>query len=212
MTPMKLYKYFRMKIDLFPQDIIDKYNLHDNVDANRNVFCKVCCGMYGLPQAGIIAQELIKKWLIVAGHQQSKITPGYWTHNWQPISFMLVVDDFGVKYINKDDVTHLLDVLQKDYEVDTDWEVTRYLGLTLNWDYKNRCVHLSMPGYIKKALIQSGHKPLAKPQHQPYEHTKPTYGATVSTPRPRMQPSCSSRLRRSTSNRSSALYMITAKP
>ena len=36
-----------------------------------------------------------------------------------------------------------------------------------------------MPGYIKKALIRFGHVPPAKPQHQPHEHTKPTYGATV---------------------------------
>jgi hypothetical protein len=36
-----------------------------------------------------------------------------------------------------------------------------------------------MPGYIKKALLQFGHKPPAKPQHQPHEHTKPTYGTTI---------------------------------
>ncbi len=109
-----------MKINLFPQDIIDKYNLLcDNVDANGNVLCKVCHGMYRLPQAGIISQELLKEQLIVADYQQSKLTPGYWTHNWQPISFTLVVADFGVKCINKDDVTHLLNVLQNDYEADT---------------------------------------------------------------------------------------------
>ena len=116
---------------------------------------------------------------MVAGYQQSKLTPKYWTHNWQPISFTLVVADFGVKYINKDDITHLLNVLQNDYEVDMDWKGTRYLGLILDWDYKNRRVHLSMAGYIKKALVQFGHKPPAKPQHQPHKHTKPTYGATV---------------------------------
>ncbi len=66
---------------------------------------------------------------------------------------MLVVDDFGVKYINKGDVTHLLNVLQKEYKVDMDWEGTRYLGSTLDWDYKNRCVYPSMPGYIKKTLV-----------------------------------------------------------
>ncbi len=49
MTPMKHYKYLCMKIDLFPQDIIDEYNLCDNVDADGKVFCKVCHGMYGLP-------------------------------------------------------------------------------------------------------------------------------------------------------------------
>ena len=61
-----------------------------------------------------------------------------WRHNWRPISFTLVVDDFGVKYINKADVEHLMSVLKEDYEIDTDWEGTRYLGLTLDWDYQSR--------------------------------------------------------------------------
>ena len=74
MMPMKRYEYFRMKLDLFPQDIIDEYNLHDKVDADGNVFCEVRRGMYGLPQAGIIAQQLLKERLIVAGYKQSKLT------------------------------------------------------------------------------------------------------------------------------------------
>jgi hypothetical protein len=69
MTPMKCKEYFRMKIDLFPQDIINKYNLHDKVDANGNIFCEIHHGMYGFPQAGIISQELLKEQLIVAGNQ-----------------------------------------------------------------------------------------------------------------------------------------------
>ncbi len=81
------------------------------MDANGNVFCEVCSGMYGLPQAEIIAQELLQEQLILTSYQQSKLTPRYGTHDWQPISFTLVVDDFGVKWINKDDVTHLLGVL-----------------------------------------------------------------------------------------------------
>ena len=116
---------------------------------------------------------------MVTGYRQSKLTPGFWTHDWRPISFTLVVDDFGVKYINKDDVTHLLTALQKDYDLDTDWEGTRYLGLMLDWDYKDKCVHLSMPGYIKKALFRFRHKASTKPQHQPHQHTVPTYCATI---------------------------------
>jgi hypothetical protein len=107
MTPMDRYKYFRMKLELFPPDIIDKYGLRDKVDANGNVFCKVQRGMYGLPQAGIIAQDLLTKRLNKAGYQQSKIMPGYWRHGWCPISFTLVVDNFGVKYIDKNNVEHL---------------------------------------------------------------------------------------------------------
>jgi hypothetical protein len=76
--------------------------------------------MYGLPQAGIIAQELLEERLLKAGYSQSKITPGYWKHEWRPISFTLVVDNFGVKYIGKEHVLHLLQVLKQDYEIEED--------------------------------------------------------------------------------------------
>jgi hypothetical protein len=165
MTPMSRYEYFRMKLDLFPDNIIEEYKLQDIVDSNCFVFCEVQRGMYGLPQAGIIAQELLEKRLRIAGYSQSKLTPGYWTHSWRPITFTLVVDNFGVKYINKDDVEHLLEALKKDYACNTDCDGTRYLGLSLNWDYKERNVHLGMPGNIEKALARFGHKSPSKPQH-----------------------------------------------
>jgi hypothetical protein len=41
MTPMDRYKYFRMKLELFPQDIINEYGLRDKADADGNVFCKL---------------------------------------------------------------------------------------------------------------------------------------------------------------------------
>ena len=63
------------------------------------------------------------------------------------------MDNIGVKYINKDDVEHLISSLSQDYTIDTDWEGMRNLGLTLNWDYLQHKVHLSMPGYIENALI-----------------------------------------------------------
>ena len=173
-----------MKLDLFPEDIIEEYNLKDITDSDGNIFCEVQRGMYGLPQAGILAQELLEKRLLIAGYSQSKVTPGYWTHAWRPISFTLVVDDFGVKCINKDNVDHLLEVLKNDYTCNTDWEGTRYLGLSLDWDYKNRQVHLSMPGYIAKALARFGHENPTKPQHQPHQHTIPTYGTTVQCAKP----------------------------
>jgi hypothetical protein len=40
-TPMERYKYFRVILELFPQDIINEYGLRDKVDADGNVFCKV---------------------------------------------------------------------------------------------------------------------------------------------------------------------------
>jgi hypothetical protein len=184
MTPMKQYEYFRMKLDLFPQDIIDKYDLTNKVDQNGNVHCEVRRGMYGLPQAGIIAQELLKEQLKKAGYTQSKLTPGYWKHEWRPISFTLVVDNFGVKYIKKEHVMHLIKTLKEYYKVEEDWEGRRYLGITLDWDYKNHEVHLSMPEYVERAPARFNHPTPGKPQHQPHQHAIPTYGATVQYAKP----------------------------
>ena len=178
-TPMKRYEYFRMKLELFPEDITQEYDLRNKVDATGNVHSEVRRGMYGLPQAGIIAQELLQERLLKAGYRQSKVTPGYWKHDWRPISFTLVVDDFGVKYTNETDVNHLIQALKQDYEIEEDWKGTRYLGITLDWDYNKREVHLSMPGYVERALARFGHLIPKKLQHQPHKHTVPTYGATI---------------------------------
>jgi hypothetical protein len=140
--------------------------------------------MYDLPQAGIIAQELLEQCLLKAGSTKSKITPGYWKHEWRPISFTLVVDNFGVKYIGKEHVLHLIKVLKEHYEVEEDWGGTRYLGITLDWDYKCNKVHLPMPEYIEQALAHFGHPIPDKPQHQPHPHTILTYGATVQYAKP----------------------------
>ncbi len=41
MTPMDHFEYFRMKLELFPQDIIKEYGLINKVDADGNTFCEV---------------------------------------------------------------------------------------------------------------------------------------------------------------------------
>ncbi len=50
--------------------------------------------------------------------------------------------------------------------------------MTINWDYINKNVHVSMLDYVPEALIRFQHMPPAKPQHQPYPHIKPMYSAT----------------------------------
>jgi len=133
--------------------------------------------MYGLPQAGIIAQQLLEERLEKDGYRQSKTTPGLWQHDTHPISFSLVVDDFGVKYVGEENAQHLLDTVQKYYKCSCDWKGERYCRLTIKWDYAGRKVHLSMPGYVQKALTRFQHPPPPKRQDQPYPHVKPSYGA-----------------------------------
>ena len=64
-----------------------------------------------------------------------------------------MVDDFGVKYVVKEHVEHLLKVLKKDYKkLAEDWEGNLYCGRTLDWNIKEGYVFISMPGYIKNLL------------------------------------------------------------
>ena len=54
-----------------------------------------------------------------------------------------------------------------------------YVGLILKWDYKNREVHLSMLGYVQKALISFNHQQSCKPQHQPQPQLSSNYGKNI---------------------------------
>ena len=176
-TPMARYEYARVHIDDIPDEVIDEYNLREKVDDNGYVYIEIQKGMYGLPQAGILAQELLEARLKDFGYSQSGIIHGLWTHKTKPTNFTLVVDDFGVKYTNVDDANHLINALEKYYEISIDWTGSQYIGLTLKWDYEHRKVHISMPGYIQKALEKFQHPKPSRPQNSPHTHAIPIYGA-----------------------------------
>ncbi len=100
-------------------------------------------GMYGLPQAGLLANELLELCLNKHRYFQSKLVPGLWKHTTRPISFTLVVDNFGVKYVGKEHVEHLMTILQEHYQIKADWMGTRYIGIHMAWDYEKGRVNSS---------------------------------------------------------------------
>ena len=103
--------------------------------------------------------------------------PGLWKHKTRPVVFSLVVDDFGIKYVGKEHADHLVNSLQADYKITIDWTGGTFCGIDLNWNYEERTVGISMPVYIKKALLKFSHAVPSKPQDQPYKHTPIVYGA-----------------------------------
>ncbi len=119
-TLMARYKYIRLKILDMPDDVIEHYKLHDIITPDGHIYCEIQKGMYGLPQAGIIAQKLVADRLRQHGYTQSKMMPGLWLHKTGPIQFSLVVDDFGVKYVGKENALHLLNTIQKYYKCSCD--------------------------------------------------------------------------------------------
>ena len=71
----------RLPIKLIPDEIIQKYYLKE-IEQDGVVYLKIVKGMYGLPQAGKIANELLIK------------------------RFTLVIDDFGIKFKGDEHATH----------------------------------------------------------------------------------------------------------
>ena len=113
--------------------------------------------MYGLPQLGLLAHQLLEKRLNTEGYSQDKLVSGLWTHSWRPVTFNICVDDFGVKYAVKQHVDHLMTVLSSHYTISSDWTGSRYLGIDLDWDYEKCEVRLSMRSYVQDALTRFHH-------------------------------------------------------
>jgi hypothetical protein len=167
MTQLHQPEFIPMKLSDIPDKIIDEYKLQDKTTPSGSIYIVANRSMYGLPQSGLIANKLLKKRLNEHGYRQRKLVPGLWRHNTCPIQFTLVVDDFGVKYVGKEHARHLKKVLEMHYESTCNWTGMCYTGITLDWDYKKRRVHLSMPNYVKKALKQFQHN-AGILQHSPY--------------------------------------------
>jgi len=135
--------------------------------------------MYGLPQAGKIANDQLQQFLLPHGYQPCPFTPGLWQHTTHDICFTLVVNDFAMHYTNKADALHLLAALKDHYQVTEDWKATRYCGLTLQWDYAKCTIDISMPGYIECTLLQFHHPHPKQPKHAPHTWQCPNYGAKI---------------------------------
>ena len=76
-TPMDRPEYLKMKLDNFPDDVIEHYGLQEKADDRGFVVTRVEKGMYGLPHVGIIAQKLLEERLNKENYRQSATTPGY---------------------------------------------------------------------------------------------------------------------------------------
>ena len=132
--------------------------------------------MYGLLQAGILANKLLRKRQKPHGYYKVKHTPGLWKHVSRPTQFTLVVDDFGIKYVGKKNLDHLSNALQHNYTTKIDHGDMLYCGITLEWNYAERYVDISVPEYVNKKFIECNHPTPARPQHCPLAPAPRYYG------------------------------------
>ena len=134
--------------------------------------------MPGLKQASRIANDRLVKHLAPYGYEPVCHTPSLWRHKHRPVTFALVVDNFGIKYVGRKHFNHLVNALRPLYTMTVNNQGTKYLGLTLNWHYNERYV-ISMPEYVERALQKFQHPLPKKNQHAPHAWQPPTYGQKV---------------------------------
>ena len=180
-TPLDRYEYMKIPLHVFPAHVKAQYNLEERA-YKGHVYLEIRRSIWGLPQAGILSNKLLKERLAPHGYYEVEHTPGLWRHETRDIAFTLVVDDFGIKYTNKADAEHLYNCIAEQYKVKADWEGKMYCGITLDWDYKNRTVTLSMPGYVEKMLRNFNHPKPTKPQDSPHPAPPRKYGKAAQDP------------------------------
>jgi hypothetical protein len=137
MTSLHCPDFICIKLSDIPNEVVKEYKLREKATKNGSIYIRAKHGMYGLPQAGLLANELLKKHLNKHSYQQSKLVPGLWKHNTRPIQFTLVVNDFSVTYVGKELAQHLKNALEEHYKLACNWTGTQYIGITLDWDCKN---------------------------------------------------------------------------
>lgn len=174
-------EYMFLRRDQVPEDIQLEFKDSIHWDNNNRAMVKITKGIYGLPQAGRLAQLKLTSLLAKHGYFPTPHTPCLFKHQTLPIAFTLVVDDFAIKFKNQSDAEHLLAAIRQEYDVTVDWTGAKYLGMTITFSIHDgiRQVTLSMPGYVAAALKRFNISTPSRPTRAPAIYTPPVYGKHV---------------------------------
>jgi len=113
-SKMERGEFARVPLSTFPQCIIDQYNLA-SLARKGFVHIQIDGGMYGLPQASLLANQQLVRKLTSAGFVQARHAPGLFVHTSKPIMVALIVDDFGIQYVGKPAADFIISTLRRDY-------------------------------------------------------------------------------------------------
>jgi hypothetical protein len=174
--PMLEPKYVCIKISDIPDKFIGEYKL-TGLDRNGWIYFEICQGCYGLPQAGILANNRLHSRLKAKGFYEAASTPGLWCHKWRPIQFCLIVDNSSVEYMGLEHFNYLLSILKKFHGVQYNMASNKFAGMDIEWNYTACHCCISMPGYISTLLLKFKHPHPAKPWLSPYKCLPIAYSA-----------------------------------
>ena len=84
---LKDYQFIRFTMYMIPQDIIDEYYLTTVVHKDGYCYTEIRKAIYGLREAGYIANIKLNRILGLVGYVPSKFTSGLFTHKTRDIVF-----------------------------------------------------------------------------------------------------------------------------
>jgi hypothetical protein len=177
-TPMDRPEYMRIPAKNIPKSILEKYALHKYIDTKGMVLLEINKTLWGLPQSGLLSKQRLCHHLATHGYHECALTSGLFRHAALPIAFTLVVDDFLVKYHDRQDAQHLIDALTKDdmYKIKINERADKYLGYRLDYNKQQREIALSMPDSIAKIIEAHCHGVPPPPQLSPARYVPPSFG------------------------------------
>ena len=89
-TEMDIFEYMRIPVSAVPLDVFAHYQLESLVK-DGFIMVEIRKGIYGLPQAGILANKLLVQRLAKGGYFPAPFTPGLFCHKTNGLNFTLWV-------------------------------------------------------------------------------------------------------------------------
>jgi hypothetical protein len=180
-SPLAQPQFIKIYTNLFSPEVLSRLSLppflkQDKAGKNYILFC-IEKTMYGLKEAGKLSNLRLVSLLQSFDFYQAN-TPGLFRHASRSITFVLVVDDFGVQYHNPSDFAFLVSCLTTLYHVKAHPLASKFLGFALQHDLSNHTFTVSYPGYVSTLLTRL--RPLGiKHTASPFIYTLPAYGSSA---------------------------------
>ena len=168
--------YVKVPAHLFSDDILDRRHLRQYIHDGHIILCATQA-MYGLRNAGRLSKEYLDRLLSARGYYEDTLVPCLYRHISNGVTFVLVVDDFAIKHTGPDSKQHLIDTLTNaGYSLTIDHKGKKFVGLTIDYNRRERYLEISMPEYVPKILARFSHRTFY-PSASPITYVAPIYGA-----------------------------------
>ena len=114
-TPNPNPPFLKVFLDQYPPEVLSRLHLAPFTETDRRTGRPYCIfradqTIYGLKEAGKLSNERLVRLLAYWGFVETS-TPCLFRHPTRSIAFVLVVDDFGIKYHSRDDYDYLVKCL-----------------------------------------------------------------------------------------------------